>query len=40
MANSLVQLQKYFGVDAREFRLFWTSLTADEQEYYKTAELS
>lgn len=40
MANSLSDLKEYFEVPAKEMRDFWTSLTPEEQEYYKNAELS
>lgn len=39
MANTLADLKEYFGVSAKEMKDFWQSLTPEQQEYYKNAEL-
>jgi hypothetical protein len=43
--NSAVQLKDYFStpdrpVSAKEMTEFWKSLSDEEREYYKTADLS
>ena len=38
--NSVVDLQKYFEVPAKDFMEFWKSLSDEEKIYYKTADLS
>jgi hypothetical protein len=45
MANTPVQIKAALGteerpVSATEFKEFWMSLTNEEREYYKNAELS
>lgn len=43
--NTVAQLKDYFGTDekpvsAKEMMDFWKSLSEEQKEYYKTAELS
>jgi hypothetical protein len=38
--NSIKDLQEYFGVDAKEMRELWMSLTDSEKAEWKTADLS
>lgn len=45
MANSVSELKTFFSVDekpvgTREMMDFWTSLSNEDKEYYKNAELS
>lgn len=40
MANTMMALMVYFKVAAGEFKEFWASLSDDEKEYYKNADLS
>lgn len=45
MGNSVADLSKQFGtedkpVSASEFMEFWKSLSDDEKDYYKSADLS
>ena len=42
--NSVAEIKAYFGtpdrpVPAQEMMAFWKSLSDEEKEYYKTAEL-
>jgi hypothetical protein len=38
--NTIVILKAYFGVTAKEMMDFWKSLTDEEKDYYKHADLS
>lgn len=40
MANSITQLKAFFGVDTREMMDFWKSLSEEEKEEYKNADLA
>lgn len=39
MANTLMTLMKFFGVTSKEMRDFWDTLTDEEKDYFKTADL-
>lgn len=44
LGNSVADLKEWFGhgtrkVDAKEMMEFWKSLSEDEKEFYKNAEL-
>jgi hypothetical protein len=38
--NSIKDLQDYFGVDAKEMRELWMSLTDEEKVEFKKADLT
>ena len=38
--NSVTELSKYFGTTAKEFMEFWKTLSEEEKEYYKNADLN
>jgi hypothetical protein len=45
LVHSVADLKEWFGqgsrkVEAKEMMEFWKSLSDEEKEYYKTAELS
>jgi hypothetical protein len=37
--NTLITLKDYFGVTAQEMMTFWRTLTDEEKDYFKSAEL-